>query len=273
MNDLEVVDQSHNQGGALVESEKAEAIQRVQAAYVIARRFPRQESLAIANIRKACKRESLAEVALYSYPRGGKPVTGPSIRLAEVLAQCWGNIEYGMKELENVEGINGYSVIEAFCSDLETNVHQRRTFKIYHKRKAQGSIKHLDDPRDVYELVANYGQRRVRAAILGVIPRDVTEAAVNEIKQTLKVGSGEPLQDRVAKMLFAFQELGVTHELVERRLGHEIKTINDDELVELRSIFTSLKDGETKRQEWFELSSSVEGGKAAELNEKLKGKK
>lgn len=30
------------------------------------------------------KRKSLAESAIYSYPRGGQRVSGPSIRLAEV---------------------------------------------------------------------------------------------------------------------------------------------------------------------------------------------
>jgi len=33
-----------------------------------------------------------AEVASYEYPRGNEKVSGPSIRLAEVLAQCWGNM-------------------------------------------------------------------------------------------------------------------------------------------------------------------------------------
>jgi hypothetical protein len=41
----------------------------------------------------------MAETAFYSYPRGGQTVSGASIRFAEELARCWGNIEYGIKEL------------------------------------------------------------------------------------------------------------------------------------------------------------------------------
>lgn len=41
-------------------------------------------------ILKSCTRETLAQSAVYSYPRGGQSVEGPSIRLAETLAQEWG---------------------------------------------------------------------------------------------------------------------------------------------------------------------------------------
>ena len=53
---------------------------------VIAKKFPRNETLAISRIMQACERLSLAESSLYAYPRGGTTVSGPSIRLAEALA-------------------------------------------------------------------------------------------------------------------------------------------------------------------------------------------
>ena len=37
-------------------------------------------------ILNACTRATLAQGALYSYPRGGQEVTGPGIRLAEAMA-------------------------------------------------------------------------------------------------------------------------------------------------------------------------------------------
>lgn len=277
-----VVEEHQNQieQNAMVEERRAEATQRVQAAFVIAKRFPRNEQVAIARIATSCKRTSLAEVAIYSYPRGkdkrtGKALTvsGPSIRLAEVIAQAWGNLDFGVREVEHEEGFNGYSVIEAYCSDLETNTHQRRVFTVHHKRKvgsgAKASVRHLDDPRDVYEHVANYGARRMRACILGVIPRDVVEKAVGQVRETLKKGTGEPLIDRINRMVIAFQELGVSVELIERRLDHATNLITEDELVDLRAIYTSMKDGESKRHEWFDLSSDADGGKAAELNQTI----
>ena len=48
------------------------AAQEVQAAMVIAKKFPRDETQAIARIDRACKRLGLAEQSEYTYKRGGK---------------------------------------------------------------------------------------------------------------------------------------------------------------------------------------------------------
>ena len=53
--------------------------QEVQAAMVIAKKFPRDEVESYNRIMQSCKRKSLAESAMYEYPRGGTKVTGPSI--------------------------------------------------------------------------------------------------------------------------------------------------------------------------------------------------
>jgi len=71
---------------ALTSVDQARAIAEVQAAMVVARMNPRDEMRAYQRIVMACKRKSLAEQASYAYPRGGKKITGPSIRLAEVIA-------------------------------------------------------------------------------------------------------------------------------------------------------------------------------------------
>ena len=78
--------------------------QEVQGAIVMAKKFPRDEYDAMERIKRTCQRATLAEQAIYSYPRGGQTVMGPSIRLAEALAQNWGNIDYGVIELEQKNG-------------------------------------------------------------------------------------------------------------------------------------------------------------------------
>ncbi|BBP90995.1 hypothetical protein BsIDN1_46130 [Bacillus safensis] len=45
--------------------------QEVQAAMVIAKKFPRDVYAAFERIKKACERRLLAENAVYEYPRGG----------------------------------------------------------------------------------------------------------------------------------------------------------------------------------------------------------
>ena len=270
--DLVVQDEENNflenQRHALVEAEKAEVVQRVQAQFVIAQRFPRHEEAAIGRIRRACQRKSLAEVAIYSVPRGGKSARGPSIRLAEVLAQNWGNLDYGIREIEQVDG---RSVVEAYCSDLETNTHQRRVFTVFHKKKvgkgSQAVMKELTDPQEAYEHVANYGARRMRSCILAIIPRDVVEAAVSEVEKTLRIADGSSLTERVDKMVKAFGDIRVTVEMLEKRLGHAVSLTTDDERIELLGVYNAVSKGEAKRHEFFDMPAA--GGKASLLADEL----
>lgn len=146
--------------------------QEVQAAMVIAKKFPRDEVESFNRILRACQRKRLAEGAMYEYPRSGTKVTGPSIRLAEAMAQNWGNIDFGILELEQK---SGESQVMAYAWDLETNTRQTKVFSVPHMRGTKRGNVPLTDPRDVYEMVANQGARRLRACILGVIPGDVVD--------------------------------------------------------------------------------------------------
>ena len=130
--------------------------QEVQAAMIVAKRFPRDERESCNRILNACNRRSLAESAIYSFSRGGSEVTGPSIRLAECLAQNWGNIDFGYIELEQK---NGESQVMAYAWDLETNTRQSKVFSVPHIRKTKTGAYSLTDPRDIYEMVANQASR------------------------------------------------------------------------------------------------------------------
>ena len=233
---------------APVEERSTRAMAEVQASMVVAKRFPRDQNDAFARIMQACQRRSLAEVAMYAYPRGGQTVTGPSIRLAEAMAQAWGNIDFGIVELEQRKG---ESTMMAYAWDLETNTRQTKVFSVPHVRYKRSGPVPLEDPRDVYELTANQGARRMRACILGVIPGDVVEAAVARCEKTLASGSQEPLQDRAKKMVAAFVDLGVTRAQIEQRIGHRLETITEPELIGLRKIYTSIKDHMSAPAEFF----------------------
>jgi hypothetical protein len=248
-------DKPFGQGGMVAVASSRQA-QEVQAAMAIAKRFPRDEEQAFSAIMRACQRKGLAEAALYSYPRGGQQITGPSIRLAEALAQSWGNLDFGIIELEQRDG---ESTVMAYCWDLQTNTRQAKVFQVAHERKAGGQIKRLDDPRDVYELVANQGARRMRSCILGVIPGDVIDAAIEQCEKTIKGGNKEPLIDRIRIMATKFAEdFSVSVPMLEKKLGHKLDATNEQEMVLLRKIYTSLKDGMSSRDQWFELVDTVE---------------
>lgn len=223
--------------------------EQVKAALFSAKQFPRDQQAAFNRIMQACQRKKLAEEAEYEFPKGGSKVNGPSIRLAEVIAQNWGNMEYGVIELEQV---NGLSKMEAYAWDIETNTRRSMIFNVKHERKSKGKLSKLDDPRDVYELTANMGSRRVRACILGVIPGDIVDAAVEQCRKTLKAGYDEPLTDRIRKALQKFQEkYGVTKEMIEEYLGCGQESFTENDFLRIASIWRSLNDNMAKREDYF----------------------
>jgi len=262
----------HQPPAANVAVEQSRAMTEVQASMVMAKQFPRHETAAMSAIINECQRRRLAESAIYSYPRGGTRIQGPSIRLAEVLAQKWGNIDAGIIELTRARG---YSEMMAYAWDLETNTRITRTFQVPHVRysKQHGNTDLSGgDPRDIYELTANQGSRRLRACILAVIPGHVVDKAMEQIDQTLAGASDEPLADRALKIVEAFKTYGVDTGMIEERLGHNLQALSGSELVDLRKIYNSLRDGMSKRDDWFDVTGSATKDQAEKLKQDLKAK-
>lgn len=225
--------------------------QEVQAAMVIAKKFPRDEYESTEKIRRTCQRSTLAEQAIYSYPRGGQNVAGPSVRLAEALAQCWGNIDYGIIELEQKVGV---SEMMAYAWDLETNTRVTKIFSVEHKRDSKKGSYVLTDSRDIYEATANFGARRMRACILGVIPGDVVDMAVNECRETQKKSYGElPSQEKINKIEKLFKkDFGVTKKQLETYAGRGMPSFGAEEITDLWGVYTALKNGQAKAADYFE---------------------
>ena len=242
------------QAMSTVQSDSQRAIAEVQAALVIAKQFPRNPIEAYDRVMNACQRPGLAQSAVYSYARGGTSVTGPSIRLAEMLAQNWGNIQYGIRELSSE---NGESTVEAFAWDVETNTRQTKVFQVPHIRYTRQGTKKLTDPRDIYELVANNGARRLRACILGVIPGDVVDAAVDQCEKTIHA-SADTSPEGVQKLIKAFEQFGVSKDDIEGFIQRRVDAITPANVVSLRKIFTSLRDGMSSAKDWFKGAKTVE---------------
>jgi hypothetical protein len=57
-------------------------------------------------------------------------------------------------------------------------------------------------------------------------------------------------------MSAAFAEFGVVVAMLERRLGHKLEATIEQELIGLRKIFVSLKDGMSKREDWFDVNAA-----------------
>lgn len=234
---------------ALVQREVAE----VQAAMVVAKKFPRDPIAAMDRILQSCARPSLAHAALYQYSRGGNDISGPSIRLAEELARQWGNIVCGVTELTRSAGM---SECLAYAWDLETNFRDEKRFQVKHWRDTKQGGYALKDERDIYELIANQGSRRKRACLLAVIPGDVQEAATQQCDVTLRT-KADVTPERVKAMVEKFAEYNVTQPQIEKRIQRRIDAITPALMVQLGRIYNSLKDGMSQAADWFETTPAA----------------
>lgn len=251
-----------------------------QTKYLMAERFPRDPVKAMDNILNAFTRPTLAEKAQYQFARGGTDVSGPSIRAAEAVAQQWGNMEQGFRELSR--GIDAdnvpFSEVEAFCTDLQGRTSKRLQFIVRHWRDTKGGGYRLKDERDIYELVANQAQRRVRACILAEIPGDVMDAAMAQAETTLK-SKADTSPEAMAKMLEAFEPFGITKEHIEKRIQRRLDAIQPAQVVSLKRIYASLRDDMSAPSDWFDIapdapvSTSADAVREAAAAKRAGGKK
>lgn len=238
--------------------EQSRAVAEVQAAVTVAKHSPRSIASAVAAMREATAQVGLAENAFFKFSRGGSSVEGPSIHLATELARCWGNIDYGLKELARNDT---ESEMFAYAWDLETNARSGISFIVPHARDTSNGPKPLKDARDIYENNANHGARRTREMIFRVLPKWFVEEAEDRCRETLQNGVSEkPLAQQVADMLGAFAQIGVSQDRIEAKVGNKAAAFTPVDLANLRISFKSIKNKEITADDEF---PSTAGGKVA----------
>lgn len=236
--------------GQATQVEQARAIAEVRAAVMIAMDRPRDRTSAIAEMREVCMIPGLAERAFFRVKRGKEHVNGESIHLARELARCWGNIDYGVKELAR-DDIRGQSELLAFAWDLQTNARSEITFIIPHMRGSGDNRYRLIGTQEVYENNASFAGRRLREAIFSVLPVWFKAEAAEICHKTLETGGGKPLVQRIADLRTAFEAMGVTSTQLERKRGRQVDQFTPEDIAGLRVIYGSLKREEVTIAEEF----------------------
>jgi hypothetical protein len=95
----------------------------LQASVLLSKQCPRNIVTCERKILEGVQRFSLAERAEYSLPIGGKAVTGASIHLIQHIARCYGNIDFGIRQLAVGEDAEGaFTDLEAYAWDKEDNI-------------------------------------------------------------------------------------------------------------------------------------------------------
>lgn len=246
---------------AAMDVEVQRAIAEVQAAIMLARANPRDPVKAVDQVLQDCTRITLAEKATYDYVKGGSSITGPTIRLAEAIARRWGNIECGVKELARHDGI---SECMSYAWDLQTGYREIKTFVVEMRRTVKdgkgGHIsKPITDEREIYETIANYGARRKRACIQAVIDTDVFDAAVEQCEKTMKTKMAVT-PEMIAAVLQQFEGLGVTREMLEKRVQRRFdERVPPALMLQLKKIYNSITDQMSVASDWFDDPGVIEG--------------
>jgi hypothetical protein len=142
---------------------------------------------------------------------------------------------------------------------METNTRVAKTFRVPHVRHTKSGSRPLTDPRDIYENVANNGARRLRACILSVIPGDVIEEAVAACEETMK-SKCDVGPDAQKRLIAAFRELGISREQIERRIQCRVEAIKPAQMVQMRKVYASIRDGMSAAADWFDVSPAAGSG-------------
>lgn len=183
--------------------------------------------------------------AEYSKPVAGGKVTGPSVRLAELVAMCWGNLEVEVSE--PVIG-DGNVIVKATAWDLQNNYRQEAMASTsILKKNGERYPQHMIDTA-----INATAAKAKRNAILAVIPRTYVNELL-EVARKVARGAEEPLDARRKKLLASFDS---KHRVPKAMIFDYLQVggesdITEGHIDELRTVWTSISDGEATVAEFF----------------------
>lgn len=222
---------------------KAEIDQQIATAHA----YPRSITKVNRNILSLVTlSEAAAQECGYALPRGNKPVLGPSIRLAEIVASQWGNCRIGARVV-HVDRFEKYVEAEGVFHDLESNT--ATTARV--RRRIVDSRGNLYND-DMIVVTGNAAASIAkRNAILAGVPKAIWQPAYDAALRLMK-GDVKTLPERRGEAFKQFAAFGVKPELIFAALGVGGEAdIGLDELATLGAMMKAIKDGEEKVETYF----------------------
>lgn len=232
-----------------------------------AKLFPRNMKRSIENaIAVVTMDQETAATCTYSVPRGGKAISGPSVHLAKIIVQVWGNMRIETK----VVGVDDNNVTsQAIAFDLESNV----AIKVDVKRSIRTKTGRMSE--DMIVVTGNASNSiALRNAIFAVIPKAVTDKVYREAMKTI-TGDISDATKLLKRRKQVFDGLAQTYGLSEAEIlkavgKAAIDHIDGEDLVVLIGIGQAIKDGDTTVDQAFKgVKSGTKTGAAKDLTEEL----
>lgn len=243
--EVEIIEVKQPDKLSLFQQEKAQ----IDIAVATAKQYPRNIRRAVENmVTIATLTKEGAEACTYTVPRARKSIVGPSIHLAKIIAQNWGNMRIANKVVDiDLKHVTS----QAICWDLESNV----AIQTEVKRLIIGREGRFSD--DMITVTGNAANSiSLRNAIFAVIPKSVTDKVYDAAKRKI-VGDLSAKEQLIAKrkeIFDAFKDVyGVSENEVLLSIGKTaIDNVNKSEdIVALVGIMSALRDGDTTVDEAF----------------------
>lgn len=255
-----------------------DAVERanVDSQVATAKQYPRDLTRAVNNsIAMATMDYNTAQSCGYALPRGGKPITGPSVHLAKLIVSNWGNIR---AEAKVVQITDKQVISRGTCWDLENNV--ATAFEVRRSIIGKGGKRFTDDMITVTGNAAN--SIAYRNAVFSVIPKAITDKVYQAAQHfiTGDLSDEDKVVARRKKCIDFFKdEYGITEDEVVMLCGKQtVNQIKADQIALLLGITQSLKDGDTTVDELMkpyrkeEVKSKVAAGAAEAVSKKQEAK-
>lgn len=217
----------------------------VDAGLVWARDNPRSVARFLTEMNEfALKDAATAEKMYYSLRRGGKAIVGPSVRMAELGAECYGNLNAAARILSTS---GEYAIAEGVAHDLERNTRINRTVA---RRLTDRNGRRYSD--DMIVMTANAaGSLALRNAIVSVIGKRYLDPLV-EAARKLVAGGSEGMADRREKALAWWETKGVSRGRVLAALGRKgAEDVTAEDLADLRGFARAIADNDATVAEVF----------------------
>jgi hypothetical protein len=212
-----------------------------------AKRYPR----VISKVRErildiATSDKTTAEKCFYALPRDGKVISGPSVRLAEIVAASYQNLKCGAR----VIGQDATSITcQGVCTDMENNV--SATVEVRRKIIGRNGQKYSED---MVNTTANAGcSIALRNAIFRVVPMALFKEVSEQIKQ-VGMGDERTVAEKRNAALAWFKARGVAEKEVvsilnandeEGRVRKGNADLSVEDITTLRGFVQAINEGTT----------------------------
>lgn len=244
MNEQQLIEQPQTQQIIAAPATQSQAVALAAAVLdkriMTARQFPRSIARFKSEATQLLQQDvETARSAEYSKPVGGGSVRGPSVRLTEIAALCWGNVEVEIGE----PVVSDRSVtVQAFAWDLERNI---RMPGIATMSILKGDSTRYQ-PHMVETTVIATAAKARRNAVLSVIPR----AYVNDLLEAAREVANKhqkPIEQARLDMLDYFAR---TYRVESQQVFAYLDVTGVDDIKiehieELRAVVAALKEGES----------------------------